>query len=980
MKRNIFYRSVCAYLGMLLGFSACVDDEIHRSGDIPKGETVINAVVDFKAMSPALETRSAAGDALKTINSLWVLAYDLDGNLQHTYTGNELVGYQETEVEHSGEHVAETKTPRATFQLKIPYGVYKIYAVANVNLDAPEYAEAIKTIKGLKGISFVWNEKEIARNNQALGYFTEEDVVRDDSDPIRIDQRGMTFRAKMRRLASKVTLAFDGSMLHEGVFLYIKSAQIKDIPTSCFLGNKNKIKEEGEMIENGDTLQYVAPGMAYNDQYPARITKGRPYFPHDENYKEAFHSETERALYFYENMQGKDEGKDKKQDPANMGKKQKGEKGYKDDVEYGTYIEVQAYYHSINPDRLGAGDIVYRFMLGKDVINDFDAERNHHYRLTLMFKNFANDVDWHIDYDEPDPGLIVPDIFYISHLYNHSMMMPIKVNVGGGYKFISLTAKIDTNSWAPEGASASDYYEALDPYKHPDKLKNHTGFLSLRESKDKVVAPDLVVPKPNPDNKHIYNYGVDLMNNALKEYYSAKEQGERTYENHSAEEYTVSMRGDTVCNIQIPLYTRAKQLAPQSAYTGSNPYESYRRKAVVVFEATLSTPDNKEMIIRDTSIIRQERRLVNPTGIWRKHDSDASFHVLLQSLKSESSTNFEPFTSEGKWRAYVLKGDKNFVTLNKKDTVYGKTGTPIDFNINLNGKIGKQENRFAIIQIDYHDYSCQHLIFVRQGDEPVALVNGGKKWLTYNMRTATQPTESPCEEGSLFRFGKGEYPIDATNNTFEDRLKDNSNTKFFIAGTTDTKMTWDKIGSVSTKKGFYLSTEGIRIAKHEDYQALYEEGNHIENGYGVLYGNDATETQNTVEGAYRYRYDKQGKGYGMRGCFVYNSEDGRHIFFPIGASGYGHRKTTDGAGKAVLKYAAAARTGNFDWPDRAPLFWDAYKRPGAIYWLQELNGVRIGWDFNYFTFDFNGIDQANFVQGTNRDNSDACFIRCVVDE
>ena len=32
-------------------------------------------------------------------------------------------------------------------------------------------------------------------------------------------------------------------------------------------------------------------------------------------------------------------------------------------------------------------------MLGKNVTTDYNAERNYHYKLTLVLKNFANDVD-----------------------------------------------------------------------------------------------------------------------------------------------------------------------------------------------------------------------------------------------------------------------------------------------------------------------------------------------------------------------------------------------------------------------------------------------------------------------------------------------------------------------------------------------------------------------------------------------------------
>ena len=160
-----------------------------------------------------------------------------------------------------------------------------------------------------------------------------------------------------------------------------------------------------------------------------------------------------------------------------------------------------------------------------------------------------------------------------------------------------------------------------------------------------------------------------------------------------------------------------------------------------------------------------------------------------------------------------------------------------------------------------------------------------------------------------------------------------------------------------------------------------------------MYGNDATETLSSLEEVYGHRYDKHranGGGYGMRGIFVYNKNSGDNLFFPIGASGYGHRRHDDGAGgkgTAVLRYGGRNRpldkSAPFQdpWLGYRPLFYDLYMRPGAIYWLQrkEVN-VRngdedaVGWDINYFTFDFNYISSSNVFSG---DNSDACFVRCV---
>ena len=63
------------------------------------------------------------------------------------------------------------------------------------------------------------------------------------------------------------------------------------------------------------------------------------------------------------------------------------------------------------------------------------------------------------------------------------------------------------------------------------------------------------------------------------------------------------------------------------------------------------------------------------------------------------------------------EGNRSLVDLGA-DTVRGSTGTPIDFTIRFNGTCNENESRCAIIRVDYHNYSCQHLIFVRQGEAP----------------------------------------------------------------------------------------------------------------------------------------------------------------------------------------------------------------------------------------------------------------------
>ena len=970
MKRKIVYGLLCM---LLVGITACTKDDLPYNGELGEGESNISAIVEFRPLTvSALGRTRTAGDAIKNIENLCVLLYDMDGKLVKKYALTDFTDYTVTDEKREGS-ATEQKTQHATFQLKVPYGRYYIYTVANMG-DLASYSDKIGTVAGLKNIPLNWNST-VTANNQMFGHFNKPNTQSDEAPLLTVNQKEMALHAWIRRAASKVTVAYDGSLLEEGVFVYIKSVQIKDIPSTCLLGSKNTVMEKSGLIKEGETITYGPAGAAFDENWTARITKGHPYYPYDEKTNSSSseaHSEIAQALFFYENMQG--EGQDKAQNKDL-------EYIEKDNMPYGTYIEVQGYYRSVNAERVGTGPIVYRFMLGKNTSTNYDAERNYHYKLTLKFNRFANDADWHIEYEEENPDILVPEPYYISYLYNHAMTLPLKINAEG-HELMSLKAVIDSNAWAPYNAIVNgfDYQRQLDPEVTPGAPVNPwNGFLSLRKTQETVIPS----------------------NTTNEAYYNEHNRGNRTYYENGAlvdpnsetdGTFTMSRKGDTYV-FNLPMYTRAKQMIITTGYTGNNPYVAYQRKARVRFTAVLrNTSTNETRTIEKKSTILQVRRVVNPKGIWRKHDNTLPFHVVLKRLPYESATCFQTFTSEGLWKAYVTRGDKSLVDLGA-DTVRGSTGTPIDFTIRFNGTCNENESRCAIIRVDYHNYSCQHLIFVRQGEAPMALTENGRKWHACNMRTSTQETDCPLEEGSQFKFRNWEQPIDATSNVNDtpvwinvspDDFLDHSTTPFKIAGTNDTKL-WSEITSYISGSFTDPTVNGkkVSVATYDDFQALQNNKN-IEQGFGVMYGNDATETLSEIDAVYGHRYDRHGdgnstgSGYGMRGIFVYNSSEtsqygGRSLFFPIGTSGYGRRQNANGGKTAVLKYSNTP----IKIEDNRPLFYDLYMRPGAIYWLKEKGGPKadiIGWDFNYFTLDFNGIQASNILHDIG---SDACFIRCV---
>lgn len=1026
MKRFIQYIIVTL---TALAATGCQDDFMKQE-IIGEGKASISATLDFKPMSSALSRTRAAGDALKDISSLHVLLYDEESNLIKKWKieGYKVSEENRTDADAENNHKAETSTKRATFKLpeEIDFGKYYMYAVANIDSLFEKYSGDILTVDGLKDIPLTWDSENVAKNGQMIGFFTKSSApaLSADDESLIINSKNVKLHAWLRRAASKVTVAFDGSNLKEGVFIYLQSVQIKDIPSQCYLGKDNNVGKEGYMAmpENGpdmidgEIITYHEGDIAEDFEYGEgcadhRVTVGSPHF--------GSHDETAPALYFYENMQGAgDNMPDKRQDADNNGildfpgLPDKPEKypNYrpKDDVPYGTYIEVHAHYISNNSERLGNGHIIYRFMLGQDVIKDYNAKRNCHYKLTLKFKNFANEADWHIEYEEPEPGVMTPEPYYITYLYNHSMMYPIKVNTGGR-KIEYIKAEIEENNWAPHNAGDDIYYTGA-----PNGVEAPWhGFLSLHKTTETVLYED--GKNGIGTNKAYYN--------------KAPKRGEREYktftlpEGKTSEEFTTegSLSDDKyrvekhptevfTYNIYIPMYTRAKQMISTTGYTGNNPYVAYQRKARVKITTKLEGLDK---VFENEVPIYQVRRVVNPKGIYRSFKNNESFHVVLKRLPGEDQQMFTTFQSEGPWKAYVVKkhnGDGITLSVTSPNTtelrddpeygkaIYGKTGSVIDFSVNFSGS--SSENRYAIIRVEYHNYTCQHLIFVRQGDKPDDLVTGGVKWYAMNMKTSTELASTPLDEGSLFKFGNWSQPIDASSNKnpFEPWINVTpENFKVYpedglTNAATGGKMNWTTITSKGKTEAFgNPEMENARVATAEDFWELRKEGSNVEQGYGVLYGDDAKETADNIVEVYGYDYKHNIQGRGMRGCFAYNSETGKSVFFPIGASGYGHRKQSYTASwgdpetlNGVLRYAAG-RTKLYPSPTERPLFYDLYKRPGAVYWLNAeipkdqltpTDGASLGWDINYFSFDFNFISSDNLIRSGG---SDACFVRCVVD-
>ena len=456
-------------------FSAC-EDNIRYGEEVGEGAAKIEGTIQFKSFAPALSRSN--GNSLDELKSLNVYIYNEAGTelikqAQFTPNGGGLTVTNNNNTAPEGATNPQPgPTNRGTFNLGLDYGKYKIYAVANADMTDRD----VSTETALKQTTFQWDSNNITNNGQMFGWFTERGTganannVTENSDynapVISINRSNMQLTAWLVRLASKVTVAFDGTGLNSGVYIYIHDVSIRQIPLSCALGVVNHPTDTTQITSANYDAPVETPTqvLCYNtggytsDWTTYDVENYRDWLRIDNNTEAGStnHLSSDPSLFFYENVQGEYKDNphkdwyDKNQKRDSVGTNiEPGMNDYRDNVKCGTFIEVQAYYRRTNrPVTYGA--IRYRFMLGQDTEYNYNALRNYHYKVTLGFNGNANNPDWHVEYREPDHEIFADEV-YVPYSYNTYVDYPITIT---GSDLQGLEAEIIENNWGPylEGA------------------------------------------------------------------------------------------------------------------------------------------------------------------------------------------------------------------------------------------------------------------------------------------------------------------------------------------------------------------------------------------------------------------------------------------------------------------------------------------------------------------------------------------------
>lgn len=232
----------------------------------------------------------------------------------------------------------------------------------------------------------------------------------------------------LKRTLAMFSVKMDGTNLKEGVRITPKRISLHNVPKSCFIGTDNKINNKNESAKDGQVVDVT------NADGWGALTKERKTIGGHEK------EDGTIPMFMFENRQGinnkitSDEVT--KAPEGYTGNSPKELQSFLDKDQKYTYILIEADYYYQDPHNSNVGvhgNIAYRFLLGNNIYNDFNIDRNNYYQITLSLTDkggakedgktdengnlLINDKDlsWRVEMNIKDWGFVKDDFDFDAH-------------------------------------------------------------------------------------------------------------------------------------------------------------------------------------------------------------------------------------------------------------------------------------------------------------------------------------------------------------------------------------------------------------------------------------------------------------------------------------------------------------------------------------------------------------------------------------
>jgi len=363
--KTIKYISILVLSACMAALSSCAEEDIVKKGTPGDGHTLlIELTADAnREISPL--SKASADDPQEKVTDLNILIYQ-----------NGSIVENESQYITSGEILTKLSQPSTTgnnasapFTLTdIEPGAKVVYVVANAGKSLINDAGAA-TADNLKDYKFDMNG-----DKPQFVMFAEGQSFDVSSNA--------SITSSLKRIYSMVTVKMEfDSKFNKNIQIIPQSVQLKHIPTTGQLKENNMINSSSECLIDGE-----------------KIEKGSS----DAHFLLEDHSSA-TPLFLYENRQpkGKNMGDERTKTPAGISQATAMSEIIKTDRKC-SYIEIVAQYiKSGNADGAGSGTITYRFFLGENATDNFDVQRNYHYKVTLSLTGDGgkDEATWRVEAD-----------------------------------------------------------------------------------------------------------------------------------------------------------------------------------------------------------------------------------------------------------------------------------------------------------------------------------------------------------------------------------------------------------------------------------------------------------------------------------------------------------------------------------------------------------------------------------------------------
>lgn len=274
----------------------------------------------------------------------------------------------------------------------------------------------------------------------------------------------------LKRTIAMLSVKIKGDQLKKGVRITPTKISLHNVPKACYIGCDNKIENKNE----AQAIGQIEEGLKEREGWGTLSSSGdgtkTVIGGHDNELGTI-------PLFMFENLQGDGEvyqgGSSHDQQVYKLPKSFTGDpkqpellQKYLDETKMHSYILIEAdydYQDPSNPEKEIRGTIAYRFLLGNNIINSFDVERNNYYQITLDLKNGGGaledgkedkdgnllinntDLSWRVD-------MFITDFGFTKEKYNFDCHAEVGIMdiVGTGWKITeakSGTTNMAGQSW-----------------------------------------------------------------------------------------------------------------------------------------------------------------------------------------------------------------------------------------------------------------------------------------------------------------------------------------------------------------------------------------------------------------------------------------------------------------------------------------------------------------------------------------------------